>query len=72
MRRADESKAFGHDGYSSMTALSSTGCLFIRVKRRDWSLAAIGLAEWGAHRLTRVFEQGMISGAQVDVLMEAR
>jgi hypothetical protein len=70
VRQANEAEAFGHDGYSSMTALLKHRMSLHPGEAHRLVARANGLAE--APVVALAFEQGLISGAQVDVLMEAR
>lgn len=70
VRQANETKAFSHDGYSSMTALLKHRMSLHPGEAQRLVARANGLAE--APIVSLAFEEGLISGAQVDVLMEAR
>ena len=70
VRRANEAEAFGRDGYSSMTALLKHRMSLHPGEAQRLVARANGLA--AAPVVSLAFEQGLISGAQVDVLMEAR
>jgi Domain of unknown function (DUF222) len=70
VRRANEAEAFGRDGYSSMTALLKHRMSLHPGEAQRLVARANGLAE--APVVSLAFEQGLISGAQVDVLMAAR
>lgn len=70
LRSTGETKAFARDGYSSLTAMLKHRMSLHPGEAQRLVARANGLSH--APLVTRVFEQGMISGAQVDVLLEAR
>ena len=70
LRQANETKAFGRDGYSSLTQLLKHRMSLHPGEAQRLVARANGLADSPLTALA--FDQGLISGSQVDVLMEAR
>jgi Domain of unknown function (DUF222)/HNH endonuclease len=70
LRQTNETKAFGRDGYSSLTQLLKHRMSLHPGEAQRLVARANGLAESALVALA--FDQGLISGSQVDVLMEAR
>ena len=70
LREVNQTKAFGRDGYSSLTQLLKHRMSLHPGEAQRLVARANGLAESALVALA--FDQGLISGSQVDVLMEAR
>ena len=70
LRQTNETKAFGRDGYPSLTQLLKHRMSLHPGEAQRLVARANGLAESPMTALA--FDQGLISGSQVDVLMEAR
>ena len=70
LNQVNFSKAFGRDGYSSLTQLLKHRMSLHPGEAQRLVARANGLA--GSPLVALAFDQGLISGSQVDVLMEAR
>jgi hypothetical protein len=70
LRQVDEARAFAHDGYSSSTALLKHRMSLHPGEAQRLVARANGLA--GSPLVSLAFEQGLLSGSQVDVLLETK
>jgi hypothetical protein len=70
LHQAGETKAFGRDGYSSLTAMLKHRMSLHPGEAQRYVVRANGLA--GTPLVALAYARGAITGAQVDVLLEAR